>query len=490
MSMIKKMIPWIALVILITGVSLGARTFTKVRAPSIIDATTTPQAVLGAAASAAAGTRIYIPIVDAGPAVTPTRTPNPTASLPTATPSKNPTSTPGVQPTASGNTSAFAIGPGGADVIPHQIVRTADDRLYVFGYKGDGSAQLNAYWTTAAGLPSAAANFNGSLQVTNDANILSIDAIYDGAHTIHVLTNDLKGQIKDRPFNTLTNAYLPVKTLAADGGTVVGYYVGTSGISGLFDKANTLHIVYWSSANHILYRSYTYAPASDSLNSVDGLAQLDTDGKSNHPVLAVSPLDGSVTVAWISEALKPARILVKSKVNDAWGAIMAVSTGAVWVSPNSGINIDNGPSLVISTDGKKHLAYIEDYGPVAGGFEYGKVHYVSDASGVWVDQYTGFYSHDPAVAVNSAGQIFIIGHGHPQNSGKTSMEDMYVYPRGSTGVWTAKLLIAHQTGQSFDSSPSVKWSVVGFTRPDVIEVLFSQVGAGYANSILYYARIQ
>src|SRR5436309_2922948 len=38
--------------------------------------------------------------------------------------------------TAAGDSVTFPIGPGATDVIPHQIIRTHDDRLYVFASQG------------------------------------------------------------------------------------------------------------------------------------------------------------------------------------------------------------------------------------------------------------------------------------------------------------------------------------------------------------------
>ena len=52
---------------------------------------------------------------------------------------------------------------------------------------------------------------------------------------------------------------------------------------------------------------------------------------------------------------------------------------------------------------------------------------------------------------------------------------------------TSALLAAPPAGQSFDSSPSVKWSVVGLNRPETIEFLFFMTP--YNNPTLYYARL-
>ncbi len=374
-------------------------------------------------------------------------------------------------------------------MIPHQIVRTGDDRVYFFAYQGDGSNILRSYWTTVPGLPGKTSDFAGSTQLADSANLLSVEAAYDGGHIIHVLTNGQDGQIKDRPFDTSTNSYLPVKVLATDGGTVSGYYIGTCGISAMFDLSGRLQLAYWSASNHIIYRAYTYDASRDALTLVDGPTQIDGSGSANHPALAVSPLNGTVTVAWVSQATTPARILVKTKSSSGWGGEEVASSAPVWTSPNSGINIDQGPSLLIGPDGVKHLAYIENW-RTSPPYDYGRIHYVSNNGSGWSDQYIGSYSHDPALALNSAGQSYIIGHGYPLNASCTSVDDLCTIQKNANGSWSApQLFLAHQGSQSFDTSPSVKWSVVGFNRPGTIEFLFADVGAGYDKPIMYYARL-
>ena len=386
-------------------------------------------------------------------------------------------------------TTTFSMGMGWADVIPHQIVRTTDDRLYFFGLKGDSSTTLEAYWTAATGLPNSASDFSGSLQVDYSAAIISTAAVYDGSHTIHVLTNDQSGKIIDRPFDTSTNMFKTAEILDTTGGTLVGYYVGTSGIAGMMDQGSVMHIVYWSASNHIIYRSYSYNLAQDAMVLQEGPTQLDASGSANHPALAISPQDGSVTVAWVSQASIPAQIIARTKKSGTWGSIETVSSAGVWTSTNEGINIDQGPSLIIGSDGTKYLAYIEDWRLTAP-FDYGRVHFVSNNGSGWTDQYIGSYSHDPALAINSSGQIYILGHGYPLNSECTSLLDLCVYKRNSDGTWaTPQVLLAYQGTQSFDSASSVKWSVVGYNRPETIEFFFSDVGPGYDNPVLYYGRI-
>jgi len=441
----------------------------------------------------------YLPVVMAQltstPTSTPIRTPTHTATptptrtaVPTSTASPTASATPTGTPTTGAPSPVdarfFAVGPGGSDVIPHQLVRTSADRVYIF-VSAQYSNLIRAYWTTSPGLPNDAAAFAGSTQVTESGLPLSVDAAYDGGSIVHVLVNTREtGVIKDYAFDLTTNAFKPALTLATDSHAIAGDYVGTSGLSGMVDKSGVLHVAYWSNANHILHQAYTYDAASHTLTQVGGTTTVDTAGSANHPALAVSPQDNSLTVAWVSEVTNPKKILARTRsAAGAWGNVESASTAPVWTSANFGVNIDQGPSLVVGADGTRHLAYIQDYDNTG---DYGRIHYVTHSGSSWTDQALSAYSHDPAVALRGANQVVIIGHGHPSNSACKSMDDMCtIVKTGAT--WAAPQLFAQHPGsESFDASPSVKWSVVGWNRPDVIEFVFFRTP--YSSPTIYYAR--
>ncbi len=420
----------------------------------------------------------------------PTAAPSSTSSAPTATPASPlpPTAT----PSPAGAPVFLPIGVGYSDVIPHQLVRAGDDRVYAFAAQPYTSA-LRAYWTANPGLPAAGAVFN-TLLVNDSSNLLSVDAAYDGAAYIHVLVNTNAGVLKDYVFDLATHTFRTPVTLASGNPTVGGDYIGTSGVSGLFDQKGELHLAYWSANQHITHQAFTYDAAAHTLTAVGAAVQVDALGSANHPVLAISPLDQSVTVAWVSQATAPARILARSRTAlGSWGAVETVSLAPVWTSTNAGINIDQGPSLLIDTAGTRHLLYIEDWDTSG---DYGRVHYAASTGGGWADQALPAYSHDPALAVDGANRLYLIGHGHPNNAqlqpgnpACRSMDEMCLMPRNSDGTWGPTQLFAPRPGlESFDASPSVKWSVVGFNRPEALEFLF--FSTPYNAPLLYYGRFE
>ena len=137
--------------------------------------------------------------------------------------------------------------------------------------------------------------------------------------------------------------------------------------------------------------------------------------------------------------------------------------------------------------GIKHLTYIQSFDGSVG--DYGRIHYVTDTGSGWVDQALNAFTHDSVLAIDNAGAVYIIGHGHPKNSTCLSMLDMCMIKKNSNGTWgTPQLFATHPGANSFDSSPSVKWSAVGFNRPDVIEFTFFMTP--YDNPTLYYGQIK
>ena len=256
----------------------------------------------------------------------------------------------------------------------------------------------------------------------------------------------------------------------------------------------TLHIAYWSNGNHITYVSYSYDSVSDTLTLKTGPTQLDTAGAASHPVLAVSPADGSVTVAWISEATTPHHILARTKLSSAWGTIEMVSNAAVnvwtYLDPYGGLSVDQGPSLVVTLDGNKHLTYIEAADSTG---NYGRTHYVSYTSPAgWVDSALNYYSHDPALATNNNSAVYIFGHGlYLDPAPCTSADAICLLKRNADGSWgTPQLFATPPSGETFDASVSTKWSVAGWNRPELIEVaFFSGQTSNYWNMNLYYGTI-
>lgn len=380
------------------------------------------------------------------------------------------------------------VGPGGSDVIPHQIVRGYDDHLYLFSIQSF-SPLIRLFTTVRPGLPNTSEDFFLLGTVSEDGLPISIDAVHDGRFFIHLLANTKDtGQVVDYPFDISTRTFRERVLIADDSHTLEGYYGGTSGISGMVDKNGLLHLVYWTGQEEIRHLMLRYDVGENRFIQEGEGTLLSSKGSSNHPVIAISPKDNSVIAAWVNSenGNNTIQVTLRALGRD-WGEVMTVSRSPVWTSTSAGINIDQGPSMLVDANGIVHLAYIENYDATG---DYGRVHHVSNSNG-WVDEALSFYSHDPALALNSRGELYLIGHGHPNNTSCKSMDDMCTVLRRADGSWAdPQVFAAHQGDASFDGSPSVKWSVVGFNRPETVEFVFFQIRSGdYNDATLYYGRL-
>jgi hypothetical protein len=255
----------------------------------------------------------------------------------------------------------------------------------------------------------------------------------------------------------------------------------------MVDRSGLLQVAYWASGDRIFHQAYSINTATGSLQPQGASTRVDADGSANHPVIATAP-DSSFTVAWVSEAGSAVRILARTRSSaGTWGAIETASQAPVWHSRYFGVNIDQGPSLLVSPDGVRHLTYIEDYGSSG---DYGRVHYATRSGTSWTDVALAIWSHDPALAINAAGDLYLLGHGHPANVTCKRMEDICSARRTGPATWdNPQTFATAPADSSFDSSPSVKWSgsAAGFVRPEIIEFAFFSIP--YNAPTVYYGRL-
>ncbi len=380
----------------------------------------------------------------------------------------------------------FAVGSGYVDVIPHQLIRTAADRVVLFVGRPYASG-IWAYWTEAPGLPNSAADFAGTASTVASDVPISVEAAYGGGRFIIVLANLQNGDLVAYPFDTQVGSFGAASVLTRGNPSVTGDYIGSSGVSAMVDQTGALQVAYRAAGDQIAHQAYTIDPGTGAVSPQGPTTRIDADAAANHPVVAIAP-DNSLTIAWVSEAGSPARILARTRSSSgAWGSVETASAAPVWHSTSAGVNIDQGPSLLIGPDGTRHLAYIEDY--ISGG-DYGRVHDVTRTGTTWTDSALAIWSHDPVLAIDEVGTILLIGHGHPANAACRRMEDICTASRSSSGSWsTPAIFAAAPSGSSFDSSPTVKWSgnAAGFVRPETVEFAF--FSTPYNSPTVYYARL-
>jgi hypothetical protein len=142
--------------------------------------------------------------------------------------------------------------------------------------------------------------------------------------------------------------------------------------------------------------------------------------------------------------------------------------------------------------------------------DYGRAHYVTYTPQTgWVD--TKVYSivngvhyfyltHGPSVTTDSSDQIYLFGHSKWNDLAPCTPTDNAIncyLKLNSNGTWTAPQKVVDATGnanppssETFDDSVSMKWSAVGWNRPELVEfAFFSGTKSNYWNMSLYYGTL-
>jgi hypothetical protein len=428
-------------------------------------------------------------------------------------------------PPPSGQPVNFALGPGHADLTAHQVVRAANDRVYVVAGRM-GSNIVTLYASTIA-LPISVANFASVTMTTVDGrDVMMVTTAYSTQNTtlIPVFVQTTGGALYLHVFDTGSNTFRAGLQVAT--GLPVfrddDLYLGTVGSSVVADSTGRFHAAYWTGTQAtnqptfnaaIQYCSFTYNAAANTFSGCSPTAVTTSTGVNTHPVLAVAPNDGSVTVAWLQGFDSSAQIVARTKpAGGGFGSLQVVSTQMPWTGRSTGnlpqnrhyneIDVDQGPGLVIDNSGTRHLVYIADEESIPGtqAIDYGRIVYAAQASGAstWSATALPNFSHDPAVYVAPNGEVLILGHGWDKSGASAVPEcrtgrSMCYMRKPPGGAWSQQLLVANFVGdQSYDGSSSVKWSPSGMQRPELFEFAFYSIREStgqYQNPTVHYGRI-
>jgi hypothetical protein len=413
------------------------------------------------------------------PSVTPMPTPNPTAQ-PTTTPS--PTA-----PATGGSNHAIVVGPGFADVSPHQLVRTGDDRLWVVvpdaGNFQIANNKLHVYRATTTGTPGAFAEQDAAHAPASVAAIITCAVAVDGADTLHIAWTDAAGAGSARyaTFNTGTGQWSAPVTL--DGAT--GYTSMTQGDEGIalaLDASGAPHVVYQvGGANRTLRYTANASGAWTAPARVDD-QPLSGNFSAMHPTLAFAP-NGDLYLAWLTGTFNyraDGQIWVRrhDHTSQTWVAATRVG-GATDVAMTT---IDNGPSLLVTGDGVVHITFLNsgrstpdsttDQSTATTG-DYVHYYTLRDAGATWQANHPGGgtqITHNPSLGPDGAGGVRIYGHGAPAPNIGGSGQNLYFFAKASnSNVWSPWTL--YVSGH-FDSSVSTRWAQYFQTFPGRVDIIY------------------
>jgi hypothetical protein len=114
-----------------------------------------------------------------------------------------------------------------------------------------------------------------------------------------------------------------------------------------------------------------------------------------------------------------------------------------------------------------------------------------------------YFTHDPSLTTDSSDQIYLFGHSDWRNSAPCTAAFPAVIncymKKNPNGTWTAPQQVKDRNGnpmppsnpqETFDDSVSMKWGVVGWNRPELVEfAFFSGKTQNYWDMSLYYGTL-
>jgi hypothetical protein len=365
---------------------------------------------------------------------------------------------------AAPTTHSILVGPGYTDVSPHQLVRTAADRLYTVAptcdsYPDCPNSSLRVYRADQPGSP---ASFSEQDSAHRPAGGIGSAAVaIDGTDTIHALWNDRSGKLDYATFATATDTWSATTLVGTTNWTNFGQ--GDEGVALALD-ANAMPHAVWSAtgADGRLHLFYANKGGSWSPQQVDDVA-LTGNRRALHPTVAFTAAN-TLVVAWLEGTFNytPDGIIrVRTRdVNGAWAATQTIN------DPDGAMTtIDNGPSLLVTPDGTIHLAFVAANPP-------DQVRYWYNGGGGWQGdrQPPAQVTHDPSLGPDGSGGVYLYGHGTPLPTYQDHGDDLYAFHKGAGaagwGAWTQ-----YATG-AFDSSVTTRWAQFFQAHPEEVDIAY------------------
>jgi hypothetical protein len=366
-----------------------------------------------------------------------------------------------VAPTiAAASSHNILVGPGFTDVSPHQIVRTAADRLYAVvptcdAYPACPNNTLRVFKANQAGTPTSFTEQDVAHRPP--AGVGSSAIALDGANNIHIVWNDRNGALNYRTFATATDRWSATTTIAATNWTNFGQ--GDEGVALALDAAGIPHVAFTAIAANIRRVAYVdKIGGSWSTPMLVDDAPFGTNQGALHPTLAFYP-NGNLLLAWLVGSFNytpDGAIFFRTRdhLSASWG------TRTTIVGDTLMTTIDNGPSLLITADGTAHVAFLNAGMAANGNGSAGNyIHYYFNGGGGWVANHPGGgmqISHDPSLGPGMNGSVRIYSHGWQGGPIDGHGNDLYYFEgSGRAAPWGAWTLFV--TG-SYDSSVTTRWA--------------------------------
>lgn len=357
-------------------------------------------------------------------------------------------------------------GQGYTDVSPHQIVRTSANVIYTVtptcaDYPDCPNNAIRVHKGNQPGTPTAFLEVDAAHAPGGGVGQPAV--AIDGTNKIHVIWNKRTGSMRYATFDTTTDLWSAAESLGTSGWTDFGQ--GEQGTALALDASGTPHAV-WSTRtgiNNRLRLKYARRLAGGWETPIDVADVVDCNPASDycnawHPTLAFTP-SGELLLAWLNgtyDYVPDGRIRIRKRTAaGTWQPSVALAADAM-----SGI--DQGPSLIVGTDGVAHIAFCDTQN---------RIRYWYDAGAGWKGdkQPASQQTHNPSLGIDLTNTVYIYGHGTPQGGLGGHGNNMYYFAKPPGGSWSAWTLYA---SGSIDSSASTRWSQFFHYHPENVDILY------------------
>jgi hypothetical protein len=267
------------------------------------------------------------------------------------------------------------------------------------------------------------------------------------------------GTVQVATFNTAMGTWSAPSFVQTTG--YAGFSQGTEGVALALDANGAPHVAYSAEdANgqiHVMYVNRTSGAWSKPIQIDD--ESIPSGMGAMHPTIAFAP-DGSLLFAWSDGDGNYTAGTIRTRVRSASGSL----TPSTLISGQGLSAIDDGPSLLITPDGTRHLTFVDPD-------VYTKYWYSSDGVNWKGDrQPPSQQTHDPSLGPDGASGVYIYGHGTPEPQIDGVGQNLYRFHLASgANTWSSFALWVSGT---YDCSVSTRWSQFFMSFPTELDSVY------------------
>ncbi|HZS24751.1 MAG TPA: Ig-like domain-containing protein [Gaiellaceae bacterium] len=356
---------------------------------------------------------------------------------------------------------AVVVGPGYTDASDREIVRTSDDRVYLFladdtaQRKGIGPGVIHAYRADQTGIPTSFSEVDAAHapSATGSSHVLEApDVRLDRNGIVHlVYINNMSRNVVYQTFSTVTDTWGPTEAVGTNAAPITSFLLREGDATLVLGNDDVPRIVY-STGSSLVYRSRAGGTWSAPVTVASG-------GTPIHPQLACG-LDGTLYLAWLQDGTSPTIDYASLAPGGTWSAVEQVASSDVLDNSDD----DQGPSIVVTSAGVPYVLYVSAAKTWTNGADYGAIRVKYRTSSGWTFDTlpTDVLTHTPQIYEQNGDLYAFLGH-------DTNIFYGYLWqPAG--GSWSPYTMLFN--GTTVDGAATVRWDPQRETNAAVIDTAF------------------